>query len=265
MTMNKLLHSPIRLLGVLFVFAIGVGLVHIPNAAAQKKEARVTEIVRDVHLLLSKSAARPAALNENLHEGTAVRTGNDSRAELTFIDQSLARLGANTVFSFGRITHTYDLGSGAILMYAPEKAGEVKIRASAATAAVTGFTVLLESHPKGVSKFAILHGKGRVSFDGLRDEPCRLHEGQMIVWRPHPHTCPRVLDIDISKLLSGKLVKGFKHRLPELDIILAEIKNQETEPPSGGLIDPTNQDALDQRAASDHHDSTPRHTPPPGD
>ena len=152
-------------------------------------------------------------------------------------------------------------------MYAPERAGEVKIRANAATAAVTGFTVLMESHPKGVSKFAILHGKGKVSFDGLREEPCRLHEGQMIVWRPHPQTCPPVLNIDISKLLNGKLAKDFKHPLPELDIILAEIKNQETEPPTGGLIDPTNQDALDQRAASEPPHSghpSPPPTPPPG-
>jgi hypothetical protein len=34
-----------------------------------------------------------------LTEGTAVRTGLESRAELTFTDQTLARLGANTVFS----------------------------------------------------------------------------------------------------------------------------------------------------------------------
>jgi len=262
--MNKLLQSPVRIIGVFFVFAIGLGLTHATSPSAQKKEARVTEIVRDVRLLLSQAAARPAALNENLREGTAVRTGNDSRAELTFIDQSLTRLGANTVFSFGRGTHTYDLGSGAILMYAPERAGEVKIRASAATAAITGFTVMIESHPKGLNKFAILHGKGKVSFDGLRDEPCRLHEGQMIVWHAHPRTCPRVLDIDISKLLNGNLARGFKRPLPELDIILAEIKNQETEPPSGGLIDPTNQDTLDQRAAASGASGPPGATGPTG-
>ena len=103
MNMNKISYSPIRLIGILFAFAIGGGLVvHVPNAAAQKKEARVTEIVREVRLMMSNAATRPAALNENLREGTAVRTGNDSRAELTFLDQSLTRLGANTVFSFGR-------------------------------------------------------------------------------------------------------------------------------------------------------------------
>ena len=263
--MNKLSHSPIRLIGILFIFAIGAGLVHVPTATAQKKEARVTEIIRDVRLLVSNAATRPAALNENLREGTAVRTGNDSRAELTFLDQSLTRLGANTVFSFGRATHTYDLGSGAILMYAPERAGEVKIRASAATAAVTGFTVILESHLKALSKFAILHGKGSVSFDGLREEPCRLHEGQMVVWRPHPDRCPQVLDIDISKLLHGKLAKGFKRPLPELDIILTENENRMITPPTGGLIDPTSQDVLDQSAASrQEHMPPPQHTPPPG-
>lgn len=259
--MNKLFYSSIRLIGFLFIAAFVIGLTHFA-IAAQKKEGRVTELVREVNLLASRAAARPAVLNDSVQEGTAVRTGNDSRAEITFGDQSLTRLGANTVFSFGQGAHTYDLGSGAILMYAPQKAGEVRIHASAATAAVTGFTVMLEHHPKGLNKFIVLHGHGKVSFDGLRGEPCRLHDGQMIVWPQHPRTCPTVYNIDLSKLLRGKLVKGFKRPLPELAIILDEIKNQESEPPSGGLIDPTSIDTLDQRAAAEPPLPMPRHTPP---
>ena len=36
----------------------------------------------------------------------------------------LARLGANTVFSFGADTKSYDLGGGAILMCAPKSSGQ---------------------------------------------------------------------------------------------------------------------------------------------
>ncbi len=261
--MNKLLRAPIRLIGILFIATIGVGLTHLA-IAAPKKEARVTEVVRDVNLLTSRAAPRPAAVNDSVQEGTAVRTGSDSRAEITFTDQTLTRLGANTVFSFGRATKTYDLGSGAILMYAPQKAGEVKIHTSVATAAIAGFTAMFEHHPKGWSKLILLHGKGRVSFKGVPGDPCRLHDAQMIVWPAHPTTCPQVHDIDLSKLLRGKLVKGFKRKLPELDIILAEIKKQEAEPPTGGLIDPTSLDTLDQRSATEPLPTPPPHHSPPG-
>src|SRR5438552_4876455 len=93
--------------------AVGVATVLL---AAEQKQARVTEVIHDVRLLAAQAAARPAAVNDTVREGTAVRTGTDSRTELLFMDQTLARLGANTVFSFGGSVRTYDLGSGAILM-----------------------------------------------------------------------------------------------------------------------------------------------------
>src|SRR2546430_15092495 len=88
--------------------------------AADQKQARVTEVIHDVRLLAGQTAARPATVNDTVHEGTAVRTGTDSRAELTVLDQTLTRLGANTGFSFGAAARTYDLGSGAILISAPK-------------------------------------------------------------------------------------------------------------------------------------------------
>jgi FecR protein len=224
--------------------------------AAEQKQARVSEVVHDVRLLAGQAAARPAAVNDTIHEGTAVRTGTDSRAELTFLDQTLTRLGANTVFSFGAGARTYDLGSGAVLMSAPKQAGTVKITTAVATCAVSGFTVILERHSNTWNKFIILHGDGWLKIKGIAGDPCRLHTGQMVVFPPHPTHCPPVLNIDISKLLHGKLVKGFKGPLPELDLILADIRNQETTPPSGGLIDPTNQDTISQ-AMSAHIEESP--------
>jgi FecR protein len=235
--------------------------------AAEKKEARVTEVIHDVRLLAPRSGPRPAVVNENVRQGTAVRTGRDSRAELTFTDQTLARLGENTIFSLGTGVRTYDLGGGAILMSAPASAGTVRIASPVATAAVTGFTVMLEEHRNGWSKFIVVHGKGSVRFKGIQNEPCRLHTGQMIAWPPHPVTCPAVLNIDLSRLLQGNLIKGFRHRLPELDLILADIENQQSSPPRGGLVDPTNQDALDLNANAHPTPGTPppRPTRPPAE
>src|SRR5437879_12094703 len=91
--------------------------------ATDQKQARVTEVIHDVRLLAGQTAARPATVNDTVHEGTAVRTGTDSRAELTFLDQTLTRLGANTVFSFGAAARTHDLGSGAISISPPTETG----------------------------------------------------------------------------------------------------------------------------------------------
>ncbi|HKS31583.1 MAG TPA: FecR domain-containing protein, partial [Chthoniobacterales bacterium] len=94
------------------------GIVALP--AAQLKEARVTEVVKDVKLLPTASAPRPAAVSDEVRDGTAVRTGVESRSELKFPDQTLARLGANTVFSFSEGTRSLNLQDGAMLLRVPK-------------------------------------------------------------------------------------------------------------------------------------------------
>ena len=81
--------------------------------AAQLKEAQVTQVVKDVKLLPTGAAARPATVNDEVRDGIAVRTGVDSRSELKFTDQTLARLGANTLFSFSEGTRNLNLQDGA--------------------------------------------------------------------------------------------------------------------------------------------------------
>ena len=102
-----------NLVAAIYLIGTAAGVASLLFAADQK-QARVTEVIHDVRLLAGQTAARPATVNDTVREGTAVRTGTDSRAELTFLDQTLTRLGANTVFSFGAAARTYDLGSGAI-------------------------------------------------------------------------------------------------------------------------------------------------------
>jgi hypothetical protein len=77
-----------------------------PSFGAGSKEARVTQIIREVKLLPADKAAHEAALNDKVSEDTGVRTGGDSRSELTFPDLTITRLGANTVFSFTKSGRT---------------------------------------------------------------------------------------------------------------------------------------------------------------
>ncbi|MEO6872162.1 MAG: hypothetical protein ABI233_08080, partial [Chthoniobacterales bacterium] len=81
-----------------------VALAPAAGAATTLKQARVSQVVKDVNLLPNQAAPHPARVSDEVRDGTAVRTGTESRAELTFTDQTLARLGANTIFSFNEGT-----------------------------------------------------------------------------------------------------------------------------------------------------------------
>ena len=118
-------------------FALAGGL---PNkiSADELKEAKVTQVIRDVRVLPSNAAARRAAVNDSVRQGTAVQTGVQSRSELTFKDQTITRLGEKTIFRVGEGPRTIDLGSGQFLLYAPKKAGAAKVKAGVVTAAITG-------------------------------------------------------------------------------------------------------------------------------
>lgn len=234
-----------NLFGYLLVALFGIAAVKFVMAAP-KKEARVTAVIKDVRVIGSNAAPKAAALNDSVVEGNAIRTGGDSRAELTFTDATLTRIGANTVFTFGEGAKQFDLASGALLLVVPKSAGTTRVNIGAATAAVSGFTALFE-HNASINKLVILEGRGDVSFKNIPG-PCPLESGQMMVWPTRPTRCPEVRTVDVSKVMkSAKLVTLF-NKLPawSLGPIQAVIENQQTSPPPGGLTDPTNIDAVSQ-------------------
>jgi len=96
---------------------------YLVAADGLKKEARVTRIIRDVKVLPTDSPARPAATDERARDNTGVRTGDESRSELTFVDLTITRLGANTIFSFSRGGRSADLDSGSMLLRVPKDSG----------------------------------------------------------------------------------------------------------------------------------------------
>src|SRR5437867_2744754 len=93
------------------------------TGGASSKDARVTRIIRDVKLLAENAEPQPAALNDKVNEDTAVRTGEKSRSELTFVDLTITRLGADTIFSFNKAGRAVELGGGAMLLYVPKDSG----------------------------------------------------------------------------------------------------------------------------------------------
>ena len=215
--------------------------------AANQKQARVTEVVREVNVLGAQAVARPAVVNETVQEGSAVRTGNQSRAELSFVDQTITRLGANTVFSVGGAARTYDLGSGAILISAPKGVGTVKVSAGVATCAVSGFTGIWETHSHGWHKILFIEGDGYAWLNKKPGDQRQMHSRQMLVFPWNATVLPQPQEFDVCKVInSGQLITGFKNKLPSFPVMLAECKRQQTSPGTTQLVDPTNQNIVDQ-------------------
>jgi hypothetical protein len=136
---NRVMNIQSRLILTIATLAFALASV-LPNevSADELKEAKVTQIIQDVRVLPSGAAARPAALNDDVRQGTAVRTGIQSRSELTFKDQTITRLGEKTIYSPGAGVRTIDVGSGQFLLYLPKKSGGAKVKMGPVTAAITG-------------------------------------------------------------------------------------------------------------------------------
>ncbi len=168
--------------------------------AAQLQEARVSQVIHDVKLLPQSAAPRPAKVSDQVRNGTAVRTGEESRTELTFSDQTLARLGANTIFTFDQGTRNLELSGGAMLLRVPKNAGGAQIHTAAVSAAITGTTVMLEYHPNAFIKFIVLEGTGRIFRKDHLGESVLVHAGQMLIVNPKATNLPDPVDVDLKHL-----------------------------------------------------------------
>src|SRR6266550_6173156 len=175
--------------------------------------------------------------------GTAVRTGVDSRSELKFTDQTLARLGANTLFSFNEGTRDLNLQDGAMLLRVPKGAGGAKISSSAVTAAITGTTVMVETHPltkktkNSYYKFIVLEGTARLFLPGQLGESVLVKAGQMIIMPSGAKKIPETVDVDIQQIMqSSLLITGFGP-LGSEQLIAFEQTRQSQQKTSGQLYE----------------------------
>jgi hypothetical protein len=205
--------------------------------AAQSQEATVKRIINDVQLLPLEGAPRPAVVNDNVANGTGVETGIDSRTELTFADQTLARLSANTTFSFNKGARNLDLADGAMLLRVPRGAGIAKITTAAVTAAIADTTVIIEYHPHAYIKFISLEGTARVYLKRRPGESVLVRPGQMLITNPDAKSLPDPVDIDLDRLLkTSRLIVDFPP-LGSGQLMTNEIRNQRDQKSRGVLID----------------------------
>src|SRR6266581_2572754 len=129
-------------------------------SAAQFSESTITEIIKDVNVIpATTTASSPAALNQLVKAPDMVRTGADSRAELTAPDKTITRVGANTVFSFDTKDRVLNLHKGSLLFHSPKGIGGGTIKSGGASAAVLGTTIIVVATENGGFKVIVLEGK----------------------------------------------------------------------------------------------------------
>ena len=203
--------------------------------AAPTNEARITRVKNHVQLGDSKNAVDRASVNDIVREETEVRTGNESRTELTFSDETVVRLAAHTAFDFDRGTHGLNLKDGAVLVQAPKDARGATIHAGGVAAIVAGTTVMIEYHP-GVYKFLVLEGTGRLYRPGHVGDSVLVVPGQMVFGNPEAAVSDPV-DVDIARFMK---TSGFIKDFPPLrseKSIAAEGQKQQREKSNKTLRD----------------------------
>jgi hypothetical protein len=204
-------------------------------SAASLDEARLTRVNNSVQLLHPMAAARRALLNDIVDAKTVVRTGKESHAELTFSDQTVVRLAANTAFSFKNGTCDLNLGEGAALVQAPKRANGATIHAAGVAAAITATTVMIEYHP-GVCKFLVLEGTGRLYRPSHLGDSVLVHAGQMAIGNPNAAVSDPV-DFDIARFVkTSRFIVGLPPLRSE-KLIAAESQKQQREKSKKSLID----------------------------
>ncbi len=204
--------------------------------AAELNQATITKVVNDVDVIAPGGQPQTASLGEVVRGQTGVRTGEDSRAQLTFPDATLARLGENTLFSFERGTRMLDLENGAILLQVPKDAGGATIRSAPITAAITGTTLMMEYSPgnPGTVKVIVLEGTVRISLKGKLGESVLVRAGEMIAVAANARSLPNPVTVDIKRIMrTSRLVK--EGELEAYGLIVETIDEQQRQLGTGKL------------------------------
>jgi hypothetical protein len=202
--------------------------------AASTAAARVTRVKNHVELADLKKTRR-ASVNEIVQEETVVRTGNESRAELDFTDETVVRLAANTAFDFNRGTRGLNLRKGALLIQATKGANGATIHAGSVAAVVAGTTMMVEYYP-GFYKLLVLEGTARSYRPGHLGDSVLVRAGQMVFGNPEAALSDPV-DVDIDRFTkTSRFITDFPPLRSQKSIV-KECEKQQREKSSKILMD----------------------------
>jgi FecR protein len=195
-------------------------------AATPLTESTFTEIIHEANVVTAadKSVA-PAKPNEVFKVPDLVRTGSASRVEMTAPDQTITRVGANTIFTFAPGGRDIILERGSVLFHAPAGVGGGAIKNHGTAAAVLGTTEIGAILSDGSFKILDLEGAVKVTLkNGLYME---LKAGEMVIVSPDGNEFSPLMIFNLGQLLPHLLlVTGFSEPLSSLPLIDVAIQEQ---------------------------------------
>lgn len=213
-----------------------LGFGSLPGLASLPlTESAFTEIIHEANVVTaSNKTGTPARTNALFKAPDLVRTGQESRVELTAKDQTITRVGASTTFTFAKGGRDILLKQGGVLFHAPAGAGGGAIKYHGSSAAVLGTTVIGEVLPD--RRFKVLDLEGRVKVILASGEFVTLKPGQMMIVSANGGALGETMDFNLGDLMVRlQLVVGFSHPLSSMPLIEAAIREQNQQIALGNL------------------------------
>jgi hypothetical protein len=205
------------------------GLVLAPHifpvsiVSAASNEVRITAIVKEANLVTNDAGRQAASIGDAVRIGNEIITGIDSRAEVTFENKAVARLGANAALTV-KSKNVIELSRGALLLDFPGNT-KGKVQAGAISVVVGRATALLEYHPT-VFKFLVLEGKARLYRPRHPGDSILVSAGRMVFGDARAALTDPV-DFDIDRFVKTcPLIQAFSP-LSGDKLIAAEIQTQQ--------------------------------------
>jgi hypothetical protein len=226
-------------------------------AAVPFDSAKVTLIENQVsvgEVRRGQTVQRAANVADTVGAKEFVLTASQSRAELTFKDNTIVRVGQNSIFSFDAGSRTLSLQKGAMLFYVPPGSGGGTIKTPTLTAAIAGTICKVSTN-----MIAVLDGK-------LFTKWGVVLAGYALVWKDGK---VRIIKFRRSDATTGKLY-SFGGPLPQIPEIIADTTGivAEMPPPDLRLLDVLEATQINPRVnfqPGDATEPTPPVRPPPPD
>lgn len=205
-------------------------------AAVPLTESTFTEVIREANVVAAGTkSVTPAKTSALFKAPDFVRTGSASRVEMTAPDQTITRVGANTVFTFDAGERNIRLESGSILFHAPKGAGGGTIKYRGTAAAVLGTTMICTVLPDG--SFKVLDLEGNVEVTLANGKTLTLNPGEMVIVRPAGDAFEPVMIFHLGSVVKHLiLIQGFATPLSSLPLIEEAIEAQNALITAGKIV-----------------------------
>jgi hypothetical protein len=181
----------------------------------------------------SKKKVRPK-VNDVFGVPEILITGDASRAEMLASDGTVTRVGANTVFHFSANQREVNIEKGTLLFHSPTGKGGGVIKATGATAAVIGTSIIVSATKNGGFKLLVLEGKAKATLPNGKS--VGIGAGQLTFVMPGSREFGPVVNFRLRDQVAGSnLVKGFKQPLASLPKIAEAVATQEQKIATGRI------------------------------